>query len=128
MRSWPFVAWAVALVLLSAFVFKGFCRYLCPLGAGLAILGRLRRFDWIARRAECGTPCQTCRHRCDYQAIEPSGRIAYDECFQCLDCVAIHDDAARCAPLIQRARHRTIRIRPLPASAPAAARSDGGAT
>ncbi len=113
-RSWPFVAWAVALLLLSTVVFKGFCRYLCPLGAGLAILGRLRRIDWIARRAECGTPCQTCRHRCDYEAIEPDGRVVYAECFQCLECVAIHDSDERCAPLIQGKRHRTIRIRPLP--------------
>ncbi len=114
-RSWPFVAWAVGLVVLSTFVFKGFCRYLCPLGAGLAILGRLRRIDWIARRAECGTPCQTCRHRCDYEAIAPTGRVVYEECFQCLDCVAIHDSDERCAPLIQARRHRTIQIRPLPA-------------
>ena len=119
-RSWPFVAWAAALVLLSAFVFKGFCRYLCPLGAGLAVLGRLRRFDWIARRAECGTPCQTCRHRCDYEAIAPDGRVDYDECFQCLECVAIHDSDERCAPLIQGRRQRTIRIRPLPATGGAA--------
>jgi polyferredoxin len=112
-RSWPFVAWAVAIVGSSAFVFKGFCRYLCPLGAGLAMLGRLRRFDWIARRAECGTPCQSCRHHCDYQAIAPAGAVAYDECFQCMECVAIHDSDERCAPLIQNKRHRTIAIRPL---------------
>ncbi len=112
-RSWPFVAWAVATVLSSAFVFKGFCRYLCPLGAGLAILGRLRRFDWIARRAECGTPCQSCRHHCDYQAIAPAGEVRYDDCFQCMECVAIHDSDERCAPLIQQKRHRTIMIRPL---------------
>jgi len=119
-RSWPFVAWAVALLLLSTVVFKGFCRYLCPLGAGLAILGRLRRFDWIARRAECGTPCQICRHRCEYEAIEPDGRIVYADCFQCLECVAIHDSDERCASLIQGKRHRTIRIRPLPAPGGAA--------
>jgi len=119
-RSWPFVAWAAGLVLLSSFVFKGFCRYLCPLGAGLAVLGRLRRLDWIARRAECGTPCQTCRHRCDYAAIAPDGRVLYDDCFQCLECVAIHDSDERCAPLIQARRHRTIRIRPLPGARGAA--------
>ena len=119
-RSWPFVAWAVALLLLSTVVFKGFCRYLCPLGAGLAVLGRLRRLDWIARRAECGTPCQTSRHRCDYEAIEPDGRVAYEDCFQCLECVAIHDSDERCAPLIQGKRHRVIRISPLPATGGAA--------
>jgi transcriptional regulator of nitric oxide reductase len=124
-RSWPFVAWAGALVLSSTLVFKGFCRYLCPLGAGLAILGRLRRFDWIARRAECGTPCQTCRHRCDYEAIKPAGQVLYEDCFQCMECVAIHDSDERCAPLIQRKRHRTIQIRPLTGYAEAHAGADG---
>lgn len=116
-RAWPYVLWAGGLVLLGAFVYKGYCRYLCPLGAGLALLGRLRRWRWIARRAECGTPCQTCRHRCGYQAIRPDGAVDYAECFQCLDCVAIHDDPKRCAPLIVQARsggHKVFPIRPLP--------------
>lgn len=115
-RAWPHVLWAGGLVLLSAFVYKGYCRYLCPLGAGLALLGRLRRWGWIARRAECGTPCQTCRHRCEYQAIRPDGAVDYTECFQCLDCVAIHDDPARCAPLIVQVRggRKVFPIRPLP--------------
>jgi transcriptional regulator of nitric oxide reductase len=117
MRAWPYLLWAAGLVLLSAFVYKGYCRYLCPLGAGLALLGRARRWNWIARRAECGTPCQTCRHRCDYQAIRPSGEVDYAECFQCLDCVAIHADPRRCAPLIAEGRsgRRIVAIQPLSA-------------
>jgi NosR/NirI family transcriptional regulator, nitrous oxide reductase regulator len=99
-RSWPFVAYAVATVLGGAVVYKAFCRYLCPLGAFLALAGRLRRWDWLARRLECGAPCQTCRHRCQYQAIEQSGRIDYQECFQCMECVAIYNDVEQCAPLI----------------------------
>lgn len=113
-RSWPFVAWAAALLLVNVFIYKGFCRYLCPLGAGLGLLGRTRLLRWIPRRKECGTPCQTCRHRCEYQAIQPSGAIVYEECFQCLDCVAIHDSPTRCAPLIAKGRDRHIAIRPLP--------------
>ncbi|VTU34713.1 4Fe-4S binding protein [Variovorax sp. PBL-E5] len=116
-RSWPYVAWAAGLVLANAFLYKGFCRYLCPLGAGLGLLGRVRLLKWIPRRSECGTPCQTCRHRCEYQAIKPGGAIVYEECFQCLDCVSIHDSAERCAPLIARRRDRVIAIRPLPAAA-----------
>ena len=99
-RSWPFVAYAVAMVLAGAVVYKLFCRYLCPLGAFLALAGHLRRWDWLARRIECGAPCQTCRHRCQYQAIERSGRIDYQECFQCMECVAIYHDVQQCAPLI----------------------------
>ena len=114
-RSWPYVLWAAGLVLANAFVYKAFCRYLCPLGAGLALLGRVRVLRWIPRRAECGTPCQTCRHRCDYQAIRPGGAVDYGECFQCMDCVAIHASDTRCAPRIAKRRDRVIAIRPLPA-------------
>lgn len=110
-RSWPFVAWALALLVLSMFSYKFFCRYLCPFGGALALLGRVRLLAWIPRRQECGTPCQTCRHRCEYQAITPAGAIRYDECFQCLDCVAIHDSDQQCAPLmLELKRARTIPI------------------
>jgi len=116
-RSMPFVAWAVALLLLNMVVYKAYCRYLCPLGAGLAVLGRVRMLNWLVRRAECGRPCQTCRHRCEYQAIHPSGAIDYDECFQCLDCVAVYESDALCAPRIAAQRKgRVIAVRPVLAS------------
>ena len=101
LRDWPYVLWAVMCLGLSVFVYRGYCRYICPLGAALAATDLVRRWDWIPRRQECGTPCQSCRHRCDYQAIEPIGKVTYAECFQCLDCVAIHQDDARCLPLVQ---------------------------
>jgi hypothetical protein len=34
-RSWPFVLYAGGLLAASAVVYKSFCRYLCPFGAGL---------------------------------------------------------------------------------------------
>ena len=103
-RAWPFVLWAGVLVLMSAFVYKSYCRYLCPLGAGMALLGRVRRFDWLPRRTECGKPCQRCRNDCTYQAIKKDGRIDYEECFQCLDCVAIYESDRLCVPLIAHGR------------------------
>lgn len=110
-RAWPFVAYAVALLALGMFVYKFFCRYLCPFGGALALLGRVRRFDWIARRAECGKPCQTCRHRCQYGAIEPTGGIDYDECFQCMECVVIYESDQQCAPrIMELKRMRAIPI------------------
>ncbi|MGL4397375.1 MAG: 4Fe-4S binding protein [Hyphomicrobium sp.] len=99
-RSWPFVLYAVAVLLFSAFVYKGFCLYLCPLGATLALLGRVRVLNWIPRRKECGSPCQLCAVKCRYGAIEPKGAVRYDECFQCMDCVVIHNDETTCVPLI----------------------------
>ncbi|WP_229219033.1 4Fe-4S binding protein [Rugamonas brunnea] len=113
-RSWSYVAYAVALLAASAFVYKFFCRYLCPFGAGLALLGRFRLLAWIARRSECGKPCQTCRHSCDYQAIKPAGDIDYAECFQCMDCVVIYESDEKCAPRIMEVkRRRTIPIMPM---------------
>ncbi|KGF78394.1 regulatory protein [Massilia sp. JS1662] len=112
-RAWPFVAYAAGLLLAAMVVNKAFCRYLCPLGAALALLGRVRLRDWIPRRAECGTPCQTCRHRCGYNAIAPSGKVDYEECFQCMECVVIHASDEQCAPrILERKRSRTIPIVP----------------
>lgn len=111
-RDWPYVVWAVACLGLSVFVYRGYCRYICPLGAALAATNVLQRWSWIPRREACGTPCQTCRHRCEYQAIEPKGKVNYSECFQCLDCVSIYQDEQRCLPLIQKrkAKSRVIPI------------------
>ena len=104
-RAWPFVTWALAMVLLSAFVYKGYCRYVCPLGAGMGVLGKLRRWDWIARRRECGQPCQRCRSDCAYQAIDKQGKVDYDECFQCLDCVVIYESDELCVPRVLMSRN-----------------------
>ena len=106
LRSAPFVLYAVGLLIAGLFVFKAFCRYLCPLGAAFALLGLLRRWNWLPRRVECGDPCQLCRAKCRYNAIAKSGAVVYRECFQCLDCVVIHNDARQCVPLVLKARAR----------------------
>ena len=107
-RSAPFAIYAGGLVIGGVFVFKFFCRYLCPLGAAFAFVGLLRRWDWLPRRAECGDPCQLCRVKCRYNAIPKTGEIVYRECFQCLDCVVIHNDAKQCVPLVLAARRRPV--------------------
>lgn len=129
MRTWPFVAYCVALLLAGAFVYKFFCRFVCPLGAALTVGGKLRGFAWLKRRSECGKPCQSCRKRCDYDAIEPSGAIRYDDCFQCLDCVGIYNDPQRCAPLLLYRRKGKIIVAgsAIAASAPPSAQPDTAA-
>ncbi|MDE9450053.1 4Fe-4S binding protein [Aliiroseovarius sp. Z3] len=99
-RDWYYVVYAAFWLGLALVTFKGFCRYVCPLGAFMALGGVLRGRDWIPRRVDCGSPCQLCKVRCKYGAIERSGDVTYSECFQCLDCVTIHDDPAQCVPLI----------------------------
>jgi NosR/NirI family nitrous oxide reductase transcriptional regulator len=105
-RAWPFVVYALVVLAAGLFVERAFCRFLCPLGAVMAIGGRLRlrRLTPLKRRPECGSPCQLCARRCPIQAIEPSGAINMDECFYCLDCQVIHSDANVCPPLVNEAR------------------------
>ncbi|WP_216594679.1 transcriptional regulator NosR [Halomonas sp. PR-M31] len=102
-RDWPFVLYALGLVLVSVFNHKFYCRYVCPLGAGLAIPSRLRLFDWLKRhRGSCGTPCQICAHECEVGAIHPDGRINANECHYCLDCQVLYWDDQRCPPMVKR--------------------------
>jgi len=103
-RYWPYVLWALLAVLTSTFIYKGYCRYLCPLGAAMAVLGKLRLLNWLPRRSECGSPCQLCKKSCQYESINRDGSIDYDECFQCLDCVEIYENDQRCVPLIVEKR------------------------
>jgi polyferredoxin len=116
-RDWPYLVWLAACLGLSVVVYRGYCRYICPLGAALAAVNVLQRWQWIPRREACGTPCQTCRHACEFQAIAPSGHVDYSECFQCLDCVSIHQDDHRCLPLIRERKGRVIPIALSPAHA-----------
>lgn len=103
-RGLPYVMYAVALLLLGLVLHKPFCRYLCPLGAGLAVIGVLRRFSLLDRRAECGSPCQLCRNKCEIAAIEPSGKIDYNECVQCMECVVILHTPTECAVTMRTAK------------------------
>jgi len=96
-RSWPFVLYAIVLLALGLFINKFYCRYICPLGAGLALLGKLHWLEKIRRRPECGSRCQMCRKRCQVNAIHANGAIDYDECVQCLECLAIINDRNECA-------------------------------
>ncbi|TAK47707.1 MAG: regulatory protein NosR [Xanthobacteraceae bacterium] len=100
-RGWPFVVYAVALLAAGLFVERFFCRYLCPLGAALAIPGRIRMFEWLKRWPECGRPCQRCAHECPVQSIHPEGHINVNECIYCMHCQELYWDDQRCPHMIQ---------------------------
>jgi hypothetical protein len=109
-REWAFVLYAGALLAISLFNRKFFCKYLCPLGAALSIPGRFRVFDWwLRRRKECGHPCQTCANDCEVRAIRPTGEINANECHYCLDCQVTYYSDRRCHPLIERRKKRELR-------------------
>lgn len=110
-RSWPFVLFWCALAGVSMFVERPFCKYVCPLGAALALPSRFRLFG-LRRKAEC-TTCKACAVGCGAQAIDAKGRIDPTECMQCLDCMVLYHDDHACPPLSAERKRRAKAGQPL---------------
>lgn len=104
-RAWPFVAYWAVLFVAGLFIERPFCKYLCPLGAGLAI-PTTARFVPLKRKAEC-TTCHACQKGCGSLAIDDAGRIDQRECLLCLECQILYYDDHTCPPLSQERRRRT---------------------
>ncbi len=100
-REWYFVLYALVLIGLGLFIERFFCRFLCPLGAFMVIGGKLRIYETLKRRKECGSPCKLCSNECPINAIGPSGKINMNECFYCLDCQSLYHDEHKCPPLVK---------------------------
>jgi NosR/NirI family nitrous oxide reductase transcriptional regulator len=106
-REWAYVLYAVLLLVIAVFNRKFYCKYICPLGAALAVPARLRLFDfWLRRRKECGKECQLCALECEVQAIHKNGKINPNECHFCLDCQATYWNEHKCPPLIKKRKKR----------------------
>ncbi len=106
LRAWPFVLFVLALLAAGLFIERFYCRYICPLGAALAIPAKLKIFDWLDRRPQCGRECRLCEQKCTVGAIDPLGRINPNECVLCLRCQVIYNDEKTCPTLMRRARAR----------------------
>ena len=104
--------YAIILLIISVFMERGFCRFICPLGGSLAALGQIRFTDNLKRRKECGSPCNLCSTSCPVKAIPSEGRnkgkIIMSECFRCLDCQLEYSDNKRCPPLVQLTKIKAI--------------------
>ncbi|MGE3848567.1 MAG: 4Fe-4S binding protein [Gammaproteobacteria bacterium] len=110
-RAWPyglFVAWLLAI---SLFIERPFCKYLCPLGAALAMPSTFRWFG-LKRKAECAT-CKACMVGCGSLAIDRDGRIDHRECLHCLDCMVLYTDKTACPPLVAERKQREKHAQPL---------------
>ena len=131
-RAWPYTAFAAAILGLSIFIERPFCKYLCPLGASLAMPSTFRWFG-LRRKQECST-CKACAAGCGAQAIDADGRIDHRECLHCLDCMVLYTDTHACPPLAKERKLREkaglpltrigrdgyfIPIHPVPADKPA---------
>ncbi len=103
-RAWPYTLFVAALLGLSIFTERPFCKYLCPLGAALAIPTTFRWFG-LKRKPAC-TTCSACAKGCGSLAINPKGEIDQRECMLCLDCMVMYYDEHACPPLSQERKRR----------------------
>jgi NosR/NirI family nitrous oxide reductase transcriptional regulator len=97
-RQLGYLIYWVVLLAVAVVMYRPFCRYLCPLGAALAIPGSLR-LSGPYRRAFC-TKCTICTRGCEPRAIRSDGSIDPRECLSCMECEANYRDEQVCPPLI----------------------------
>ncbi|MGV8041613.1 MAG: 4Fe-4S binding protein [Thermoanaerobaculaceae bacterium] len=77
-----------ALVVASVLVRDFWCRYLCPYGALLGLLGRLAPLR-VERDAATCIDCRACTKACPARiAVHAARRVGNVECSGCQDCVA----------------------------------------
>jgi ferredoxin-type protein NapH len=79
--SVPFVIF-LAILLVSVFFYRPFCRYICPYGALLAPVSS--RAVYRLRRTDACINCRKCERACPTGAADPDAR--FGECYLCGRC------------------------------------------
>jgi NosR/NirI family nitrous oxide reductase transcriptional regulator len=104
-REWYFVLYFMVLTVGSIVIYRAFCRYLCPLGAALAVPSLIRRVPLVKlKRYDFCSACKICTRTCDSRAIMSNGIIDSRECMDCMDCQVNYWDQDVCPVLIKRKR------------------------
>lgn len=103
-RTWPYALFVAVLLGLSIFIERPYCKYICPLGAALAMPSTFRWFG-LRRKQDCNS-CKACAVGCGSLAIDAAGRIDHRECLHCLDCMVLYTDAKGCPPLSKERKRR----------------------
>ena len=78
----------VVVMIASMFYERVFCKYVCPLGAVNAILGRLPLFRLKRVESTC-ISCSRCDASCPMNIdVSTAGAIGSPECISCMECVS----------------------------------------
>lgn len=95
-RQGSVLMWSLLGILLVATIFVRnlYCRFLCPVGAFLAVISQVTTIFRIKRWAECKT-CKICEKTCEWGAIR-GPQIVRSECVRCDDCERLYHDQQRC--------------------------------
>ena len=81
------IAILAVLLVLSVFIYRPFCRYLCPLGAIYALLNPLSLYRYRVDKHSC-IHCGACANKCP-MACNPEKRPNDPECVRCGKCIEV---------------------------------------
>ena len=76
--------WLAVILLSSVFVYRFFCRFLCPLGAIYSLFNKVALFGIKVNTHRC-TSCHACTRTCKLDAHKINDR----ECIRCGDCRSV---------------------------------------
>jgi len=82
--AWLILAVFFVAILLNFVIPRFYCRFICPLGALFAILGRFAIWRIGKNKSEC-INCKLCEQSCE-GGCEPAGKIRISECVLCFNC------------------------------------------
>jgi ferredoxin-type protein NapH len=82
----------VVVIMAAVFIWRPFCRMLCPLGAFYGLFNRFSIWRLRIDQSRC-TSCKACVHKC------PAGLVPYQDpnstaCVRCLECTKVCPTAA----------------------------------
>lgn len=79
----------IGVLIFSVFISRFWCKYLCPLGAGMALLSKLG-FTTIKNDTKKCTKCKSCNKACPVGiTIHNKKEIKDSECINCAKCVNV---------------------------------------